>query len=265
MNTQLFLLDAPDHETPFSRLDAHRVHSEPDLRSALCSRGRSVWVAPHGRCLLAQSDAWLSCSPRSASRSLLLLEPVSDTRRVFLRECFKRILEPGGGVHFLPFDELAEVLSAPNRGDLAIATAVDSEDAAAILFRGDLSSLVVPLSWFSNIGSSPKADPNDCEVTDYGQTIRMGEFEASVDAILYEFDADYRKRAKARKLEQDDSLGACIQRLRLMRQRGRGDFEGITGKEMARIERGEVRKPHKDTLERIAKTLGVEVDDLQSY
>jgi DNA-binding Xre family transcriptional regulator len=111
----------------------------------------------------------------------------------------------------------------------------------------------------------PAPDPADAEITDWGHTLRMGEYEAAADAILYEFDADFRKRAKARRVEQDDSLGGALRRLRLARGLSRGNFPGISEKEIARIERGEVRKPHSRTLERIAKVLRVKPDEIKTY
>jgi hypothetical protein len=36
----------------------------------------------------------------------------------------------------------------------------------------------------------------DIAVTDFGQTVRLGVYEAATDAILCEFDDDYRRRAK---------------------------------------------------------------------
>jgi transcriptional regulator with XRE-family HTH domain len=51
----------------------------------------------------------------------------------------------------------------------------------------------------------------------------------------------------------------------MQRQLTQRDFPGIPAKTLARIERGEVAKPHNDTLEAIAKQLGVLVEDLPTY
>ena len=87
----------------------------------------------------------------------------------------------------------------------------------------------------------------------------------ATDSIFYAHDSGYRKRAKARELEHDDSFGASIRRLRLSHGLRRGDFPGISEKEIARIERGEIGTPHRRTLETIAARLGVEVEGLGSY
>lgn len=91
------------------------------------------------------------------------------------------------------------------------------------------------------------------------------EYEASSDAILYEFDAEYRRRAKARLRSQDDSWGGALRRLRLQKGLGRSDFPGVSAKEIARLERGEIERPHARTVERIASVLGVLPGDISSY
>ena len=53
--------------------------------------------------------------------------------------------------------------------------------------------------------------------------------------------------------------------LRVQKGLGRGDFPGITEKEVARLERGEVKKPHAGTLEALAERLGVAPDEIATY
>ena len=123
---------------------------------------------------------------------------------------------------------------------------------------------MIPFSWFRDAGAQ-KPSGNNFAVIDFGQTIKVDDFEISSDAILYEHDDAYRKRAKARLLEHDDSLGGAIKRLRLQKGLTQKDFPGVTAKEIRRIERNEVRRPHGYTIEQIAKTLGVDVTDLTTY
>jgi transcriptional regulator with XRE-family HTH domain len=59
-------------------------------------------------------------------------------------------------------------------------------------------------------------------------------------------------------------LGA-LRRLRIQRGLRRGGFAGISAKEIARIERGEVAKPHADTLARLAQRLGVKAEEIDTY
>jgi hypothetical protein len=118
-------------------------------------------------------------------------------------------------IRLLELDELMEVLASPGREELFIGGAVDKERGAVLLYRGSVEPLVVPLRWFRNGASKATADPDSFEVTDSGQTVKLGAFEASTDAILYEFDPEYRRRARKRALYEDSSFGASVRRLRL--------------------------------------------------
>ena len=85
------------------------------------------------------------------------------------------------------FAELVTVIVDPRRAEYFIGGYVNPSDRVVVLYRGDFSSLVVPLDWFRN-SNTVKADPEDFEVIDCGQTIRLGAFEAASDAILFDFD-----------------------------------------------------------------------------
>ena len=83
--------------------------------------------------------------------------------------------------------------------------------------------------------------------------------------MLYEQDKEYRRRKKKENFEADASLGGSIRRLRKQRRLWRTEFPGVPERTLARIERGEVAQPHRKTLELIARTLRVPVDELDSY
>ena len=197
--------------------------------------------------------------------SVFSLERADEDRRGLMRALFRYVVSVDEGVRLLSIGELAEVLSSANRADLFIGAAVARADAAVILYRGNLEPLVVPLSWFHERPEGPRPDLSDVAVTDFGQTVRLGDYEAATDAILYEFDDDYRRRAKKRQLETDRSLGGALRRLRLQKGVRQSDFPGVTAKEIARIERGEVKRPHRHTLAAIANRLGVATEDISTY
>ena len=148
--------------------------------------------------------------------------------------------------------------------DLFIGGVVDADDKALVLYRGNLNPLVVPFQWFK---PRPKARPDFAAfaITDYGQSVQLGEYEVAADAILYEFDADARRRMKEREIKQDSSFGGALRRLRLMRDLARSDFALLAEKTIARIERGEIEEPHGETLSVIARRLGVKPDQIKSY
>lgn len=78
-------------------------------------------------------------------------------------------------------------------------------------------------------------------------------------------DAKARARMKANLLHKDTSFGGALRRLRLARGIPRAGFGGIAAKTIARIERGEIAKPQAHPLARIAKTLGVEPSEIETF
>jgi transcriptional regulator with XRE-family HTH domain len=82
---------------------------------------------------------------------------------------------------------------------------------------------------------------------------------------LYEFDPQYRRRAKRRLAERDDSLGGALRRLRLQKGLRQNDCASVGAKVIARIERGEVKKPHQKTMILIAKRLGVSPEEIGTF
>ena len=239
---------------------AVNVRSADDVRRAYAEKTHSVWFAPHGAGLTILAKAVTIGKPRHA---LLTLAKVSVARRGLLDALFAVVVEPTV-TRLLPHDELREVLVADDRQDLFVAAHAVPEDDALVLFRGDLRSLIVPLSRLEGRKGGPKPDPKKVSVTDYGQTICLGDYEIAADALLYELDPDARRRAKRREIKTDDSLGASIRRLRLQRGLSRADFGSLTDKTIARIERGET-EPRGSTLATIAKTLRVDADQLGSF
>jgi len=63
----------------------------------------------------------------------------------------------------------------------------------------------------------------------------------------------------------NSSFGGALRRLRLARGLSRDDFPDINAKTIARIERGEVEKPHGETLVKICGVLGVAPEEIETY
>lgn len=258
MTDQLFVL-GPLEAKPYNFPDGQWIRTPGEALEAIAEANR-----PGQPRVLADSAAVpLAPAPgKSASPHLLALEPLAFHRLVFLQHLFKSIIT---GAELLELPDLLEVLDSANRQDLFIGGIADSEDEALILYRGDFTSLLVPFAWFE---PRPTVGPPNWarfQVTDSGQTLRMGEYEVATDAILYEYDPAFRQKAKKRLLEQDDSFGGALRRLRLQRRLRQSDFPPLSGKEVARIERGEVSKPHQNTLLTLANRLGVEPGAIKDY
>ena len=71
----------------------------------------------------------------------------------------------------------------------------------------------------------------------------------------------YRRRLRA----EEKTFGASLRRLRVLRGLRQNDFAPLPAKTIARVERGEVAKPHGQTLGRIAERLGVAAGEIESY
>jgi hypothetical protein len=195
---------------------------------------------------------------------LLLFEQVTPERNEYLHTLFRTVVSLESDLHFLDPDELTEVISAENRGDLFVGGAVNPSEEVLVLYRGSFDRLSVPFAWFDR-KSDVEPDFEKFAVIDHGQTIRLGAVEVAADAILYDFDSDYRRRAKKRHLNLDDSWGGALRRLRELRGVPRSGFPSISAKEVARIERGEVERPRRSTVEAIAKRLGVSPEEIATY
>jgi hypothetical protein len=180
---------------------------------------------------------------------------------------FRRLVGTAPDSAFLPLEELLEVLAAPTReaADLFIAGVADAKSETLALTRGNLRTITAPFSMFEPSGTGVRPDFRRLSLTDYGHTVRLGEYEASSDAILYEIAPDYRRKLRKRRLAQEKTFGASLRRLRIQRKLARNDFPPLSAKTIARLERDEIRKPHGDTLRTIAQRLGVEPEEIEIH
>jgi hypothetical protein len=94
------------------------------------------------------------------------------------------------------------------------------------MWRCDLAVIVIPLSAFRRRNATVP-DPTRLSVIDCGQTLRLGAFEAAVDALLYERDPAFRRRANGRLREEDRTLGGAIRRLQIHFGVARDTFPGL--------------------------------------
>ncbi len=225
-------------------------------------RQGAIWVAKKSPLL-----KWLiSAGPAHGTRQrLLLLVEVAKGEREFLEALFERVVAPDDGVQLAKADDLAEILGDPDRRNFFIGGAVSPAFKSLVLYRGDLEPVVVPWSWFRARPSGPKPDFAEFDVVDAGQTVKLGDYEGASDAILYEFDPDFRHEQRKRRVQEDQSFGGSLRRLRLQRGLSRNEFPGLSAKEIARLERGEVKKPHPETLAIIAERLRVKPEDIATY
>jgi hypothetical protein len=265
MSDTLVVVGGTDELTArFGELRPERPSSPEEVRATfLRHRKGALWFAPRKQPLL---KALGEVPPVGTKRHrLLVLGKVLEAEREFLHALFDQVISPSTCLRLLSADSLAEVLSTPERADYFIGGTSAPASRVLLLFRGDFEPLVVPYSWFKARPGGPRPDFEDFEVIDSGQTLRLGEYEAATDAILYEFDPGFRSRARGRQLKEDKSFGGALRRLRLQKGLSRDDFPGLSAKTIARIERGQVRKPHGGTLNVLAKRLGVKPQEIATF
>jgi hypothetical protein len=243
-------------------LHAMRLQISDEVKAAFAQLPRAVWVAASKRAISLLLDS-LPHRPEREDLRILVWESVSSATLNLLHAHFRYVVVRESGAKFLPPSELVEALGADNRADLIVGGQVTPND--LLLYRGNLEPLTVPRSWFTSRPGALKPHFTQFAVADYGQTVQLGEYEAATDAILYEYDEDYRVRAKKRLREEDQSLGGAVRRLRLQKGLRQSDFPGVSAKEIARIEKGIVKEPHAATLSIIANIAGVPADQIRTY
>lgn len=208
---------------------------------------------------------------RPRRHRLLLLEDFAETQSTYLtrlrvlQTLFADVIRPEPSSNFLEPEDLVAALTAPHASELAIAVSYDEDTESICILRGSLETLVIPSGALCTYGEGPKADLSQLQVEDCGQTLKAGDYEASMDALLYEFDGEYRRRLKKKRREEEQSLGASLRRARLQKGLRQSDFIDVSMKEVARIESGEVSKPRSATLKKIAEIIGVGVDELGDF
>jgi hypothetical protein len=108
-------------------------------------RAAALFVVVHADPLLA----WLAGSPLHFRRHrLLVLEHLKRPRSEILQGMFTSVVAPDAIWQMLPREELAEAVSAINASDLIIGGVVDEDGAVIRFIKGDLESLVVPVTGF---------------------------------------------------------------------------------------------------------------------
>jgi hypothetical protein len=248
----------------------------PPRVSVCCDRSEVEAAVRHP----AKHATWISFSRQFTD---ILLEKVVDTRADLrgshlitltpprsesipaLLGLFRPVFGLVEGFQWLPKDELVEIITRDDASERFIGGSVDPKARTLMLLRGDIEAVVAPFSMFPESGDGTAPDFAGFRLADYGRTVALGDYEASADAILYELDPAYRRRLRKQRRLSERTFGASLMRLRKQRRLKRTDFAPVSSKEIARLERNEVGKPHAKTLEVIAERLGVRLEEIGSY
>ena len=235
-----------------------------------CSR-ESLWILPNAltvsRLLDAVQELFRRQSqPEGGLGSLLVLEAAKPSVAPLLYGLFERVVGANGSFRHLPHADLLEVLVTPDDSaqDLIIGGWASIDRELLILVRGNLHTIVAPCAMFEATKHT-RPDIRKLAFTDHGHTVRLGNYEASAGSILYDLDRDYRRRLNAQRRETEQGFGPALRRLRKQRGLSRTDFPGLSEKTLARVERGEIKRPHPRTIEALEATLGMTRDEIASY
>jgi DNA-binding XRE family transcriptional regulator len=262
MSDPLFLVAPETDKRELAAFAGSVLRNVDAVRRAYSEHRSARWVLVDASALALFAD---SVEVHNTWHRVLFLERARAARRELLHALFRVVVAPDEGVRLLPNAELKEVMGDEHAADLIIGGVVDPDDRRLIVYRGNLDRLVIPFDWFRSSAKGPRPDFNAFSVIDSGQTIRLGDYEAATDAVLYDFDSEARRRMRQKEIGADGTFGGSLRRLRLQKGLSRSDFAPISAKTIARIERGEVEEPHDETLATIAKRLGVKADDIKSF
>jgi hypothetical protein len=214
---------------------------------------------------LVEEAAGRWTAQRRALGDLLYLERPRPEVVLSARSFFSHVAWTDSRKHWLSPRQMFEVLTLPDAKKYLIGGVVDPQTGTLTVYRGDLSTVTVPLSVFKPTGTGLRPDPTDFRIIDGGQAIRLGSYEATADVIFYEGDPDYRRQLNERRKAQERGLGPALRRLRIQRGLRQTDFGDVPAKTMARIERGEITKPRRHTLAAISRKLGVSPQDIETF
>jgi hypothetical protein len=241
-------------------------HSRSEVAAAVSGpTKRVIWISfTRNSTDLLLERAVITPAGLRGSHLITLMPPRSESIPALLG-LFHPVFGVVEGFQWLPREELVEVITRDDASDRFIGGSVDLKGKTLTLLRGDITPKIVPFSLFAKAGDGTAPEFTSLRLADYGRTIALGEYEAASDAILYEIDPDYRLKLKKQRRQSDRTFGASLMRLRKQHGLKRSDFAPISVKEIARLERNEVAKPHAKTLEIMAARLAVRPEEIESY
>lgn len=179
-----------------------------------------------------------------------------------LGRCFRRVIYFAAESRWCPDQALCQLVQQADR-QIALGFVFDSPSGLLTLVCADLAILAVPLAELSataehNLNIRPA-------LTDQGRTLVLPDGPHPLLEIIEKYDAGFRRARRRGLWAQSTHPGERIRHLRIARRLRREDIPGVDLKTIARIERGEIRTPQKETLRLIAAALQIPLSELQSH
>ena len=169
MSSTTFLLGPRRASKAFDSLRPKRLSTTADIRKAIPqAKQGDLWIALAATFVedILRSIKWPGV--RRSLGDIIVLDRIRCSTEAPLSHIFQHVVSSCDQV-FLPWEELAEVLSAPNREDYFIAGTMDQESETLTLWRGDFSLLVVPFSAFPTTTDGVTPDFDRFSLCDCGQ------------------------------------------------------------------------------------------------
>ena len=135
----------------------------------------------------------------------------------------------------------------------------DSTSGLLTLMRADITAVVIDRDILKTQLGAANHRP---ELSADGTMLGCGGKMLPVVDLLMQVDPVFRREFRRRTWAQQRDLASRIRHLRKLRRARREDFPGLTAKTIARIERGEIKMPQRETLRLIAIHLGVDTAQL---
>lgn len=259
MDARIVILDIGTEPWPevVNDTDPVWLRTPGDVEAVLAIDDNTLWVARDPSVL----HDYIDQGRGRHWRRLLLLETAPRIRLEFLSQLFTGVVAPDADIDLLPEDRIFAVLAEKHPEEYFVGAGYNEDDDAIVVYRGNLRTVTVSVDQFE---ANPRAepDPADLEIVDWGQTLRLGDYQVSADAILYDRDPEFRRRQRAKRREFDDTFGGSIRRLRKQAGLTQEQIPGVSAKTVGRIERNEVDNPRDDTLQKFADAFGVDADRL---
>lgn len=259
MNARIVILDIDTATWPdvVDEVEPIWLRTPKDVEEALDRGENTLWVAREPSVL----HDYIDQGHGRHWRRLLLLESVPRIRLEYLNQLFTGVVAPDEDIDLLPEHQLFAVLAEDHPEDYFVGAGYNEDDDAIVLYRGNLSAVIVSVDDFE---PNPRTEPDatDLEIVDWGQTLRLGDYQVPADAILYERDPEFRRRKRAKRREFDDSFGGSVRRLRKQKGLTQDEIPGVSAKTVGRIERNEVENPREETLQKLADAFDVDPNRL---
>lgn len=125
-----------------------------------------------------------------------------------------------------------------------------------------LDTIEMELSDLESLQGAGSDELVELEVSTDGAYIRWPELDVDIDleTIRVVRDPELREEFQKRRLDDEQRMGRAIRALRIEDELRQRDIEGISTRQVRRIEKGEVR-PRTDTLRHFAKAHGLSLNE----